>query len=76
MTHVTCEVENGIATITLARPEVMNVFSDRMEAELLSSFERCNEDDEVRVIIMTGQGSAFCAGMDLSKSPSPFIAWR
>ena len=59
------EVSNRILTITLNRPERLNVFSPVMGQELLDAFGRADADDDVRVVIVTGAGRAFCAGADL-----------
>jgi enoyl-CoA hydratase/carnithine racemase len=66
------QVENRIATITLNRPEKLNAFTATMREELIRAFSRANEDDEIRVIIVTGAGRAFCAGADLSKGGDTF----
>jgi enoyl-CoA hydratase/carnithine racemase len=70
------EVVDQIATITLHRPEALNAFTDRMETELLEAFDRCDADDDVRVVVVTGAGRAFCAGMDLSAGGDTFEDWR
>jgi enoyl-CoA hydratase/carnithine racemase len=57
-------VEEGIATITLNRPERMNALTHPLEAELHELFDRADADHAVRVIILTGAGRAFCAGYD------------
>lgn len=59
-------LEEGILTITLARPQQMNAFTVAMADELVQAFERASEDDAVRAVIVTGAGHAFCAGMDLA----------
>jgi enoyl-CoA hydratase/carnithine racemase len=59
------EVANRILTITLNRPERLNVFSPVMGQELLNAFGRADADDDVHVVIVTGAGRAFCAGADL-----------
>jgi enoyl-CoA hydratase/carnithine racemase len=74
MSEVLLDVADGIATITLNRPGALNAFNDAMEAGLLSALERCDRDDAVRVVILTGAGRAFCAGMDLTDAT--FEAWR
>lgn len=61
-----CQLEEGVATLTLNRPEQLNAFTVEMANELIDYFERANHDDAIRVIIVTGAGRAFCAGMDLS----------
>ncbi|MFA7249005.1 MAG: enoyl-CoA hydratase-related protein [Dehalococcoidia bacterium] len=61
-------VADRIATITLNRPERMNAFSERMLAEWAGAIRRAQDDDAVRVVIVTGAGRAFCAGADLRES--------
>ena len=65
-------VENGIATITLNRPEKLNAFTGTMMNELIDVFARINKDDAVRCVIVTGSGRAFCAGADLSAGAKTF----
>ena len=60
------EVADHILTLTLNRPEQMNAFTVEMSHELIHAFNRASDDDEVRAIVVTGAGRAFCAGMDLS----------
>ena len=57
--------QGGIATITLNRPEVYNALNDEITYELQAAFKQLAKDDEVRVIVLTGAGKAFCAGQDL-----------
>ncbi|OYX97778.1 MAG: enoyl-CoA hydratase, partial [Caulobacter sp. 35-67-4] len=59
------DVEDGIATITLNRPERMNAFTARMMKDLIEVFDVTDADDAVKVVIVTGAGRAFCAGADL-----------
>ncbi|MGY1883784.1 MULTISPECIES: crotonase/enoyl-CoA hydratase family protein [unclassified Blastococcus] len=73
---ISLEVVDGIATITLQRPDSLNAFTDRMEVELLEALDRCDADDAVRAVVLTGAGRAFCAGMDLSASTAAFDGWR
>ncbi|MFT3809308.1 MAG: enoyl-CoA hydratase-related protein [Micropepsaceae bacterium] len=70
--QIAYEVSEKIATITLNRPEKMNAFTGTMMSELIDAFDRANKDDEVRVIIVTGAGKAFCAGADLSQGAKTF----
>ena len=66
-------VEDGIATITLNRPDKMNAFTTQMRDEMIAAFDRTDADDAVRVVIVTGAGDrAFCAGADLSKGGATF----
>ena len=66
------EITDSILTITLDRPEKLNAFTVQMAHELIDAFERASEDDEVRAIVVTGAGRAFCAGMDLSGNDNVF----
>lgn len=59
------EVEHGIATITLNRPEKLNAFTDDMQETWLEALEECRTNPEIRVIVMTGTGRAFTTGGDL-----------
>jgi enoyl-CoA hydratase len=61
------DVTNGVATITLNRPEARNALSSALIRELVEAFDRANSDEEVRVVILTGAGEAFCAGVDLKE---------
>jgi enoyl-CoA hydratase/carnithine racemase len=60
------ELNNKILTITLHRPEKLNAFTVEMKDELIEAFRRAEDDDDVRVIVVTGAGRGFCAGDDLS----------
>lgn len=66
------DVSDGVATITLNRPEVMNAMSRTMTSELICAFDQTDKDDAVRAVIVTGEGRAFCAGADFSKGQDPF----
>jgi len=68
------EIDNGILTLTLSRPERMNAFNFAMQHELIKAFDQADADDSVKVIIMTGEGKAFCAGADLEKGGDTFDA--
>jgi len=59
------EIEDYVATITLNRPERMNSFSEELLSEWADAIIRCQDDDDVRAVIVTGAGRAFCAGADL-----------
>lgn len=61
-------IEQGIATITLNRPEVYNALNDEITFELQSALKEVAKDEEVRVVVLTGEGKAFCAGQDLKAS--------
>jgi enoyl-CoA hydratase/carnithine racemase len=67
------EVAEGIATITLNRPDRMNAFTPRMMLDMIAAFDATDADDEVRCVIVTGAGNrAFCAGADLGAGGSTF----
>jgi len=59
-------VANRVATITLNRPDKLNAWTALMESEVRSHMESAEQDDEVRVIVLTGAGRGFCAGADMS----------
>ena len=69
------EVADGVLTITLSRPDRLNAFTPTMRDELIEAFDRADADDEVRAVIVTGAGRAFCAGADLERGGSTFD-WR
>ncbi|MEM9254099.1 MAG: crotonase/enoyl-CoA hydratase family protein [Pseudomonadota bacterium] len=60
------DVADDILTLTLHRPDAMNAFTVEMANELIDAFERASDDDAVSAVVVTGEGKAFCAGMDLS----------
>lgn len=66
------EVEDGVATITLNRPEKLNAFNTQMMKDLIDVFDVTDGDDAVRAVIVTGAGRAFCAGADLSAGGETF----
>ena len=77
MSHPTFEtllyaVEDGVATVTLNRPERMNAFTARMMKDLIEVFDLTDADDAVKVVIITGAGRAFCAGADLGAGGATF----
>ena len=67
-------VEDHILTITLNRPDKLNAFTGTMMNELIDAFRNANTNDDVRCIIVTGAGRAFCAGADLSAGAATFDA--
>ena len=66
------EVRDRILTILLSRPDQLNAFNAKMLSELLDALDRADEDDEVRVVIFTGAGRAYCAGADLAGGGATF----
>src|SRR5690348_11899437 len=62
------EVANGVATITLNRPEVYNALNDEITYELQDAIKAVAKDQAVRVVVLTGEGKAFCSGQDLKAS--------
>jgi enoyl-CoA hydratase/carnithine racemase len=71
--HIRFDVNDRIATITLCRPEALNAFTAQMGAELLDAFDRTDADDDIRAVIVTGEGDrGFCAGADLSAGAATF----
>ncbi len=71
-TEIIYEVSDNIATVTLHRPDKMNAFTGVMMNELLQVFDEIDADDNVRAVIVTGSGRAFCAGADLSHGADTF----
>jgi enoyl-CoA hydratase/carnithine racemase len=63
---------NGVATITLNRPDKMNACSGEMLEGLAAAYRRCDEDDAIRAVVVTGAGRAFCAGADMSDAARTF----
>ena len=70
--QILADVKDSILTITLNRPEKLNAFTGKMMYELIESFELASKDDDVRAIVVTGAGRAFCAGADLSSGADTF----
>lgn len=63
--------ENGVCIISLNRPEVFNSFNKAMALALQSTLDDCQNDKEIRAIVLTGEGKAFCAGQDLAEATDP-----
>lgn len=64
---INTEVIDHVMTLTLNRPERMNAFNEKMCQELIQILDQADEDDDVRVIILTGSGEEFCSGVDLER---------
>ncbi|WP_018147682.1 crotonase/enoyl-CoA hydratase family protein [Henriciella marina] len=71
--QIKLEKEDGIAILTLHRPEKMNAFTGKMMMEMIAAFDETDKDDDIKVVIVTGSGErAFCAGADLSEGAKTF----
>jgi enoyl-CoA hydratase/carnithine racemase len=66
------EVQAGVAIITLHRPDQLNTYSGRMGLELGEAYRACDQEDAIRVVVLTGAGKAFCAGADMSMGEETF----
>lgn len=66
------DVEDGVACITLNRPEVRNAFGDGMGDALVAAYRRADADDGVRAVVLTGTPPAFCAGADMTSGGDTF----
>src|SRR5262245_31883180 len=73
--EIRATLEDQILTIVLSRPARLNAFTPRMGRELVQALDRADADDEVRVVIVTGEGRGFCAGADLAAGGDTFD-WR
>ena len=69
---ITLDIADGIATITLNRPDKLNAFTGKMMHEIIDAFDRTDSDDSVKAVIVTGAGKGFCAGADLSSGGDTF----
>ena len=70
--HIELEIADGIATIWMNRPDKMNAFTELMRYEVIDALDHTDADDDVRAVIFTGRGRAFCAGADLSSGEGTF----
>lgn len=73
-TDLVVDVDAGVAVVTLNRAEHLNTYTAEMGAALSRAYRECDGDDDVRAIVVTGAGRAFCAGADFSGGASPFDA--
>ena len=72
--QIRVEVKDAILTLTLNRPDKLNAFTGTMMHEVIDVFTKVNTDDDVRAVVVTGAGRAFCAGADLSAGARTFDA--
>ena len=72
MSTVLYDLADGILTLTLHRPDRLNAYNGEMHAELIAALRRADADDDVRAIVVTGSGRAFCAGADLGAAGDTF----
>jgi enoyl-CoA hydratase/carnithine racemase len=70
------ELADGVMTVTLNRPDKLNAFNPAMSRDLIDFFTSVNRMDEVRAIVITGAGRAFCAGADISGGSGAFTVWN
>ena len=66
------EIEDQVLVVTMNRPERLNAFNSQMQREFLEALDYADADDEVRAVIVTGEGRGFCAGADLAKGAETF----
>jgi enoyl-CoA hydratase/carnithine racemase len=69
---VRVEIDEGVAVLTLDRPEVRNAFSGQMARQLGDAYRACDADDDVRAVVLTGTPPAFCAGADMTSGGDTF----
>jgi enoyl-CoA hydratase/carnithine racemase len=69
---ISIEIDDGIAVVTLDRPDKLNALTSPMYAGLSDAFDRVDHDDQIRAVVVTGRGRGFCAGADLSAGSDAF----
>jgi enoyl-CoA hydratase/carnithine racemase len=70
--HIKCEIDGSNMILTLNRPDKLNAYTSQMGSELEDAFNRADVDDNVRAVIVTATGRAFCAGADVSGGANSF----
>ncbi len=77
LTQTRYEIEKGVATVTLYRPDKLNALTHTMRKELVAIFAAADQDDSVRAVVVKGAGKAFCAGAEgFSKKRPPKFAMK
>lgn len=71
MSTIKFDIQHGVAHITLNRPDLLNSFNKEMATALQNALDDCAENNEVRCILLSGEGRAFCAGQDLQEAIDP-----
>ena len=71
--NITFAAENGVARLTLNRPDKLNSFTEAMHAEVRDALDQIQQDPSIRVLVITGAGRGFCAGQDLADPPVAII---
>ena len=69
---VLLDIDDGVGVITLNRPDALNTFNNDLMNGLAEAYRQCDENDDIRVVVLTGAGKAFCAGADLSGGGETF----
>jgi len=72
--NILLEVNEGIATITLNRPDKLNAYTVGMGEDVVEAFNALKDNDDVKVVVLTGSGKGFCAGVDLEHLKEQFAA--
>ena len=70
--HISCDLDGPLMIVTLNRPEKLNAYTGQMGAEITDAFQCADADDDIRAVIVTGSGRAFCAGADVSGGAASF----
>ena len=69
--EIIVSITNGVCELKMNRPEVFNSFNKSMALALQKALDDCVDNDEVRAVVITGEGKAFCAGQDLAEATDP-----
>ena len=69
------DLDRGVLTLTLNRPDKLNAYNPALQRDLIAAFDGINADNDVRAVVVTGAGRAFCAGADISGGVDAFKVW-